>query len=80
MSVELTAARAGSTAVEEVGGPLWFVLVVDDTIGTFGNVNLLGVADVVLTSLTETFSGLADVMEGSYGFFVPLPFSRNFCR
>ena len=56
-----------------------FVLVVDDTIGTFGNVDLLGVADVVLTSLTKTFSGYADVMGGRYGFAF-LSFWRNFCR
>lgn len=45
-----------------------FVLVVDETIGTFANVDLLGVADVVLTSLSKTFSGYADVMGGRYGF------------
>ena len=48
-----------------------FVLVVDETIGTFGNVDLLGVADIVVTSLTKTFSGYADVMGGRYGFFAP---------
>lgn len=51
-----------------------FLLVVDETIGTFGNVDLLGVADVVLTSLTKTFSGYADVMGGRYGFSAPLKF------
>lgn len=44
-----------------------FVPVVDDTIGTFGNVGLLGVADVVVTSLTKSFSGYTDVMGGRYG-------------
>ncbi|OBT62421.1 hypothetical protein VE03_08535 [Pseudogymnoascus sp. 23342-1-I1] len=42
-----------------------FLLVVDDTIGGFCNIDLLGVADVVVTSLTKTFSGYADVMGGS---------------
>ncbi|KXH62215.1 hypothetical protein CSAL01_10600 [Colletotrichum salicis] len=44
---------------------LGFVLVVDDTIGGFCNVDALAVADVVVTSLTKTFSGHADVMGGS---------------
>ncbi|KAF7974585.1 hypothetical protein HWV62_11854 [Athelia sp. TMB] len=40
-------------------------LVVDDTIGSFANVDVLGAADVVVTSLTKSFSGYADVMGGS---------------
>ncbi|KAG5927436.1 hypothetical protein E4U42_002271 [Claviceps africana] len=42
-----------------------FVLIVDDTIGCSANVDVLGVADVVVTSLTKSFSGYADVMGGS---------------
>ncbi|OBT82363.1 hypothetical protein VE02_08749 [Pseudogymnoascus sp. 03VT05] len=42
-----------------------FVLIVDDTIGSFCNIDLLGVADVIVTSLTKSFSGYADVMGGS---------------
>ncbi|KAK2028124.1 PLP-dependent transferase [Colletotrichum zoysiae] len=42
-----------------------FLVVVDDTIGSFANVDVLGVADVVVTSLTKSFSGYADVMAGS---------------
>ncbi|KAM3499253.1 hypothetical protein MY10362_007477 [Beauveria mimosiformis] len=42
-----------------------FVVVVDDTIGSSANVDVLGVADLVVTSLTKTFSGYADVMGGS---------------
>jgi cystathionine gamma-synthase len=42
-----------------------FLLVVDDTIGSFCNIDLLGVADIVVTSLTKSFSGYADVMGGS---------------
>lgn len=42
-----------------------FVVVVDDTIGSSANVDVLGVADIVATSLTKTFSGYADVMGGS---------------
>lgn len=42
-----------------------FVLVVDDTVGSFCNIDLLSVADVVVSSLTKSFSGYADVMAGS---------------
>ncbi|KAG4433980.1 hypothetical protein IFR05_010529 [Cadophora sp. M221] len=44
-----------------------FVLIVDDTIGSFCNVDLLGEegADIVVSSLTKSFSGYADVMAAS---------------
>lgn len=42
-----------------------FLLVVDDTIGSFCNVDLLGAADLLVTSLTKSFSGYADVLGGS---------------
>jgi cystathionine gamma-synthase len=42
-----------------------FALVVDDTVGSFCNVDVLAVADIVVTSLTKSFSGYADVMGGS---------------
>lgn len=42
-----------------------FVLVVDDTIASFANVDVLSSTDMLLTSLTKSFSGLADVMGGS---------------
>ncbi|PLB47172.1 cystathionine gamma-synthase [Aspergillus steynii IBT 23096] len=41
------------------------VLIVDDSIGSFANVDMLGVADIVITSLSKVFSGKADVMAGS---------------
>ena len=41
------------------------LLIVDDTIGSFCDVDVLGVADIVLTSLTKSFSGYADVMAAS---------------
>lgn len=45
------------------------MLIVDDTISTFGNVDLLhnpkGHADMVVSSLTKLFSGCGDVMAGS---------------
>jgi cystathionine gamma-synthase len=44
-----------------------FALVVDDTIGNFANVDLIGtgIADLVCTSLTKIYSGRGDVMGGS---------------
>ena len=48
-----------------------FQVVLDDTIGSFANVDVLGVADIVVTSLTKSFSGNGDVMGGRYG-SVPL--------
>lgn len=41
------------------------ILVVDDTIGSFCNVDILGAADIVVSSLTKSFSGYADVMAAS---------------
>lgn len=41
-----------------------FIVVVDDTIGTCANVDVLGVADMVVTSLTKWFNGFADVLAG----------------
>lgn len=42
-----------------------FPIVVDDTIASFANVDVLSVADLLMTSLTKSFSGYADVMGGS---------------
>jgi cystathionine gamma-synthase len=39
-------------------------LIVDDTVGSFANVDVLSVADIIITSLTKSFSGYADVMAG----------------
>lgn len=38
---------------------------IDDTIGSFANIDVLPVADMVMTSLTKSFSGYADVIAGS---------------
>ncbi|ROW11036.1 hypothetical protein VMCG_00901 [Cytospora schulzeri] len=40
-------------------------LVVDDTVGSFCNIDVLPVADVLISSCTKSFSGYADVMCGS---------------
>jgi cystathionine gamma-synthase len=42
-----------------------FAVVVDETIGSFVNVNVLQVADMVVSSLTKVFSGESNVMGGS---------------
>ena len=43
-----------------------FVVVVDGTIGTSTNVDVMGVAGIIVTSLTKSFSGFADFMAGMY--------------
>lgn len=40
-------------------------LVVDETLGSFVNVDVLPFADIIVTSLTKYFSGVGDVMAGS---------------
>ncbi|CAK7233207.1 Cystathionine gamma-synthase [Sporothrix bragantina] len=42
-----------------------FAVVVDETIGTFANVNVLPYSDIVVSSLTKIFSGDCNVMGGS---------------
>jgi len=42
-----------------------FPLVVDETLATFVNADVLPVADVITTSLTKFFSGIGDVTAGS---------------
>jgi cystathionine gamma-synthase len=41
------------------------LLVIDDTIGSAGNIHVLPYADLVMGSLTKYFGGLGDVMGGS---------------
>ncbi|KAK4038550.1 putative cystathionine gamma-synthase/beta-lyase [Parachaetomium inaequale] len=42
-----------------------FLLVVDDTVGTYASLSLLGECDVICTSLTKMFSGECNVMGGA---------------
>ncbi|KAH6691289.1 cystathionine gamma-synthase [Plectosphaerella plurivora] len=42
-----------------------FVFIVDDTIGSFANIDVLPQSDILATSLTKSFSGYANVMAGS---------------
>ncbi len=48
-----------------------FIIVVDETIGSFANVDLLGVADILITSLTKIFNGQADVLAGRCALLSP---------
>ena len=43
-----------------------FLIVIDDTLGNFLNVEVLPYADIVVTSLTKVFSGDSNVMGGRY--------------
>jgi cystathionine gamma-synthase len=52
------------TRLRQLADKYHFVLAVDDTIGSFCNVDVMGVADIIITSLTKTFSGYADVIVG----------------
>ena len=47
-----------------------FLVIVDDTIGNFVNVETLPFADIVVTSLTKIFSGDSNVMGGRYAVIV----------
>jgi cystathionine gamma-synthase len=42
-----------------------FIFIVDETIASFANVDVLPQSDIIVTSLTKSFSGYADVMGGS---------------
>lgn len=42
-----------------------FTVVIDETVGTFLNINVLPYADIVVSSLTKIFSGDSNVMAGS---------------
>ena len=53
------------------------MIVVDETIAGFVNVEVAGLADVVCSSLTKVFSGDSNVMGGSYVFFIFFSVSRN---
>ena len=45
--------------------PRMIPLIVDDTVGTFYNVDAMPYADIVMSSLTKYFSGISDVMGGA---------------
>ena len=51
-------------AIRKLADQYGFVIVVDETIGNFINVEVASVADIVVSSLTKIFSGDANVMGG----------------
>ncbi|KAK7038203.1 putative cystathionine gamma-synthase protein [Favolaschia claudopus] len=51
--------------LRELADQYSFIVVVDDTIGSFCNIDVLPAADIIITSLTKSFSGYANVMGGS---------------
>lgn len=53
------------TRIRQLADTYDFAVVIDDTIGTFHNVNVLPFADMVASSLTKIFSGDSNVMGGS---------------
>ncbi|OGZ14998.1 MAG: hypothetical protein A3H76_00960 [Candidatus Lloydbacteria bacterium RIFCSPLOWO2_02_FULL_54_12] len=52
-------------ALRQLADQYGFLLVVDDTLAACINLNVLHMADIVVTSLTKYFSGYGDVMAGS---------------
>lgn len=53
------------TRIRRLADTYDFAVVIDETIGNFVNVNVLPLADVVVSSLTKIFSGDCNVMGGS---------------
>lgn len=51
-----------------------FLIVIDETIGNFVNVEVLPYADIVVSSLSKVFSGTANVMGGRYVRRLPLKY------
>lgn len=51
--------------LREIADKYKTTLIVDETVGSFCNVDVIPVADVIVTSLTKSFSGYADVIAGS---------------
>ncbi|KAH8655030.1 pyridoxal phosphate-dependent transferase [Tricladium varicosporioides] len=56
---------ADLTRLRKMADKYHCLLILDDTIGSFCNVDLLSVVDILITSLTKSFSGYADVMGAS---------------
>ncbi|KAL6923804.1 hypothetical protein ACHAPO_007941 [Fusarium lateritium] len=52
------------TRIRKLADEYDFAVVIDETIGTFANINVLPVADIVVSSLTKIFSGDSNVMGG----------------
>ena len=51
--------------ISKIADKLNIPVIVDDTIGSNLNINSLGYADIIFTSLTKIFSGSGDILAGS---------------
>ena len=63
------------TRIRSLANRFGFAVVVDETIGNFLNVNVLPLADAVVSSLTKVFSGDSNVM-GGRSVLITLPFQK----
>jgi cystathionine gamma-synthase len=52
--------------LRELANRYEFVIIVDETVGNFVNVEILPYADILVSSLTKVFSGETNVMGGRY--------------
>ncbi len=50
--------------VQKMANEYDLIVIVDETVGTFFNVDVLSYADIVCTSLSKIFSGACNVMGG----------------
>ncbi|CZS91414.1 hypothetical protein WAI453_011674 [Rhynchosporium graminicola] len=53
------------TRLRELADEYDIVLGIDDTIGSWANIDIIGKADILMTSLAKTFNGYADAIAGS---------------
>lgn len=54
--------------LRELANKYDFLIVIDETIASFANVEILPFVDIVASSLSKVFSGAANVLGGRYGF------------
>ncbi|KAF9776970.1 hypothetical protein IL306_004755 [Fusarium sp. DS 682] len=60
-----TLETANTKRLKELSEEYGFFLIIDDTISSFANIDVLSHSDILLSSLTKSFSGYANVMGGS---------------
>ncbi|KAL2062051.1 hypothetical protein VTL71DRAFT_6317 [Oculimacula yallundae] len=53
------------TRLRELADEYDIVLGIDDTVGSWANIDVIRMTDILVTSLTKTFNGYADVIAGS---------------
>ena len=66
---------ADLVAIRKLADEYGFVIIVDETVGNFVNVEVMEFADIVVSSLTKVFSGETNVMGGRC---VPAPLSAGY--